>query len=265
MGNNLEITKLEQNIKDFYSKSFSVNDIDDSSYLRVDTPFFDRHNDSLIIYAKKIGDQYIITDGGYILDDLETDGIYISRSKKRKAILKSQINSYSVQLNEENNELFVINKNIEDFAQSQNLLIQAMLFVNDMFVLSSNTVGEIFKSDVERFFEENNIRTFEDPNFVGTSGMTHKFDFSIAGLRRKDIPDKLIKVMNSPRNEYYAKALATDVRLTKPVLKNTTNFYIIINDSKDDIDSKIINLFNSENITPIPFSERNDFVEELAE
>jgi hypothetical protein len=71
--------------------------------------------------------------------------------------------------------------------------------------------------------------------------------------------------MNSPRNEYYAKALATDVRLTKPVLKNTTNFYIIINDSKDDIDSKIINLFNSENITPIPFSERNDFVEELAE
>ncbi|WP_346401361.1 DUF1829 domain-containing protein, partial [Listeria monocytogenes] len=66
------------------------------------------------------------------------------------------------------------------------------------------------------FLEKNNIRAFQNANFVGNSGMTHKFEFSIPGI--KNIPDKLIKTLNVPNNEMYAKALTADVKNTAEVL-----------------------------------------------
>jgi hypothetical protein len=265
MSATLEIKALEKSIKSFYANSFSVNNLNDSDYMRIDTPFCNRHNDQIILYAKKLKDTYILTDGAYILDDLETDGFYVKRSTKRRQILESQLKAYSVSVDFESNQLYVEFPNLDDYAMKQNLLIQAMLFVNDMFVMNDKNIVNIFKTDIEQFFEENNIRAVEDASFIGSSGMTHKFDFSIPGLKKKNIPERLIRTMNSPNNEYYAKAMATDIRLTRPIVNHEVKFYTFINDSKKDIDSRVISLFDSEGITSIPYSQRNNYVEELAE
>lgn len=242
---NIEFNNLEENV------------------VRIDTPFYDRHNDSLILYAMKNLPQgpLILTDGGYTMDDLESDGIYINRSKNKKAILNESLHSYGVKINPDTNELF-LNSSKSEFPQDKHKLLQAMLFVNDMFLTSKKHVKNFFIEDVAHYLEENNIRAIPSASYVGSSGMSHKFEFSIPGI--KDIPDKLIKVLSSPKNDTYAKALVTDVDQTRSALKRPTIFYTFINDKDSDIDESTITLLEQANIKAIPFNSRATFTEELA-
>lgn len=257
----ITIDNLEKSVNDFNKKSITFSNTD-QNYIRIDTPFFDRHNDAIILYASEVEGNVRLTDAGYILDDLESDGMFITRSRKRMTILKEQLKSYSVKFNEVTHELYV-DANISDYPVKQNLLIQAMLFVNDMFMLSKERVSKLFVNDVAEFLTENDIRAYDGPNLIGISGMVLHYEFSIAGIR--DIPDKLIRVLNTPHNEYYAKTVAMDVRQTVPVVKRKTDFYAFVNDEEAPVDDTIVNLFNSESITTVPFSKRNEFVKRLAE
>lgn len=255
----VSIKDLEHSLSAFNQKHINFSNID-QNIIRIDTPFYDRHNDSLIIYASDCGNGNIkISDAGYVLDDLETDGIYILRSKLRMDFMLKQLNSFAIRFDKETNELYTISST-EQYAVNQYLLVQAMLFVNDMFMLSNKNVSSIFLNEVAGFLEDNNIRAIANRAIIGTSGMIHRFDFSIAGF--KDIPERLIRVVNTPDNEYYAKSVAMDVHQTRKVKANA-EFYTFIND-ENTVDNKIINLFNSENIKPVLFSKRNSVVKELA-
>lgn len=61
----------------------------------------------------------------------------------------------------------------------------------------------------------------------------------------------------------YAKALATDVKYTRNVVRPNTDFYTIINNQDKDISSSIKSLMSDEKIKVIPFSNRDAFAEEL--
>lgn len=242
---NIEFNNLEENV------------------VRIDTPFYDRHSDSLILYAliEKESGPLVLTDGGYTMDDLEGDGIFINRSQRKKVVLLETLNSYGVKLNEETNALYINSaKNI--FPQDKHRLLQAMLFVNDMFLTSKQNTKNFFLEDVAGYLEENNIRAVTGASFVGSSGMNHKFEFSIAGI--KDIPDKLIKVLSSPKNDTYAKALVTDVIQTRTAIKKPTLFYTFINDTENEANETTLNLLKQADIIPIPFRKRNDYTKELA-
>lgn len=255
-----------ENLKRIYNEwanqEFVYKNIE-SSLIRIDTPFFDRHNDSLIIYAQIQNESSIIlTDGGYILDDLETSGIYISRSKQRVALLQRQLRSYGVDLDLSNNDLS-IRTDMRSFPNAKHRLLQAMLFTNDMFMLAKKHTANVFIEDISAFLEDNNIRAMQNISFTGRFGMSHKFEFSIPGIR--NIPDKLIKTLNVPNNEMYAKALSVDVKNTIEVVDRPTKFYTFINDSDREIKPEISSLLQNENISIIPFSKRMEFVEELAQ
>lgn len=255
----LSIEQMEKSVVEFNKKNISLSNIQNGT-IRIDTPFFDRHNDELIIYALDIGNNNIrLTDNGYILDDLESDGIYISRSKPRKKTMEKYLLNYSVQVSEDD-ELY-IDTSLNDYPIKQNLLVQAMLFVNDMFLTSNKKVASLFIHDVSDFFENNGIRVTDGPNIIGKTGMVHHYDFSIPGFKK--IPEKLIKVLNTADNEYYAKSVAMDIHQTK-IIRESAKFYTIIND-ENNVDNNIISLFESENISPILFSQRNKYIEELAE
>ena len=235
----------------------------DNDIIRIDTPFYDRHNDSIILYVIPGSDDKLkITDGGYALDDLEADGISITRSKNRRKIFLSQLASYGVNYNENDNFLY-IDSTIESFSNDKHRILQAMLFTNDMFLTDNKRTKTLFLEDVEKYFNTNDIRALENASFVGSTGLTHKYEFSIPGSQRRDIPDKLIKVLSSPRNEMYAKVLATDVKYTRNVVKPNTIFYTFINNQEKDIASPILSLMSDEKIKVIPFTDRKSFVTEL--
>lgn len=61
---------------------------------------------------------------------------------------------------------------INHFAEAKNRLLQAILFINDMFMLARNNTGSIFVEDVGEFLTVNNIRATANVAFYGNSGMT---------------------------------------------------------------------------------------------
>lgn len=256
----LSLESIEKAINDFNKKSINLSSISEK-VIRLDTPFYNRHNDTIIIYIQELKNGHIkITDAGYTLDDLESDGIFINKSKNKVNIMLRQLKSFAVNLDKNTNELY-IESSIADYAVNQNLLIQAVLFVNDMFLLSNKRVASIFLSEVAGFLEDNNIRSVTNRNIIGATGMVHHFDFSIPGF--KNIPERLIRVMNSSNNEYYAKSIAMDMRQAKEVIPETS-FYAFINDDSK-VDEKVINLFEFEGIKPVLFSKKSEYIKELAE
>lgn len=99
----------------------------------------------------------------------------------------------------------------------KNRLLQAMLSVNDMFMLSKNNIKSLFIEDVGNFLEENQIRATPDVSFSGASGMTFNFDFLISGYKK--IPTRLIKTLSSPNNNMFAKVALTDILQTRDIAK----------------------------------------------
>src|SRR3990172_5232136 len=62
-------------------------------WVEITTPYLDRHNDYLQIYAKCQNGGYILTDDGYVLEDLEQSGCKLE-SAKRQALLKITLNGF---------------------------------------------------------------------------------------------------------------------------------------------------------------------------
>ncbi|USS88508.1 DUF1829 domain-containing protein [Fructilactobacillus hinvesii] len=261
--NDIKIDELKDAIDSFNQNNIKLSKT--SNAIRIDTPFYNRSNDSIILYAivKKDGNLHL-TDGGYVIDDLMSIGINLLKSKKRRELLESKLTSFSVNIDEETHEIFT-ESSIQDFPIKQNLLAQSMMFVDDMFVLAKPKTNNLFIEDVQNFFDENDIRALEGPSFVDRNGMYHTYDFSIAGSKKKNIPNKLIKTLNTPNNDGYAKSLAMDVIQTRniPNFKNS-NFYTIINDTEKPIETSIVNLFNEQKITTVPFSKKSDYIDEFA-
>jgi len=96
----------------------------------ITTPYLDRHNDCIQIYAKRRDGGFVLTDDGYILHDLEQSGCKID-SAKRQALLKMTLNGFGVQLN---NQALEVHASPDNFALRKHNLVQSMLAVNDLFL-----------------------------------------------------------------------------------------------------------------------------------
>lgn len=104
------------------------------------------------------------------------------KSSKRKQLLQSFLNKFSVKL--EDNAL-VTKASIEDFLQKILFLMQAMLNVDDMFMLSQNKVASLFLEDVKTFFDKKEIFYTRDVNFIGKSGFIYNYEYLIQRTRNK--------------------------------------------------------------------------------
>ena len=104
----------------------TLRTVDDS--IEVTTPYLDRHNDYLQIYARPHEGGWLLTDDGYTFDDLEQSGCNIS-SPKSKAMLNSILAGFGV--HSESGRL-VVQASPTDFAQCKHNLVQAMLSVGNL-------------------------------------------------------------------------------------------------------------------------------------
>jgi len=100
--------------------------------VEITTPYLDRHNDYLQIYAKREEDSFILTDDGYTIGDLKMSGCRLE-SPKRQALLKMTLNGFGVQLHD---SCLQVKASAGNFSLRKHNLIQAMLAVNDLFYLA---------------------------------------------------------------------------------------------------------------------------------
>ena len=112
MANLLDPIKVKEKYIKWLEQEITVNKL--GEYIEITSPFLDRYNDYLQVYAKsEKNDEIILNDDAYIINNLQMSGIDIN-SSKRKQILKSFLNKYNVKL--QNNEL-TTKSGIEDFPQ----------------------------------------------------------------------------------------------------------------------------------------------------
>jgi hypothetical protein len=249
-----EIKSLIDQYVEWLRSKTTLRQID--NWVEITTPYLDRHNDYLQIYAKRQNGSYILTDDGYILSDLEQSGCKLE-SPKRMALLQTTLNGFGVKLA---GNAIEVEASKESFALKKHNLLQAMLAVNDLFFLASPMVSSIFYEDVIAWLDQNEIRYITNVKFTGKSGLDHHFDFVIP--KSKKHPDRFLQAINRPsRDEAMAAVFAwLDIRDTRAA---DSRAYAVLNDTEREVSPAVREALERYEVKPFAWSKRDVAVPEL--
>lgn len=228
-----------------------------SDWVEITTPYRDRHNDYIQIYAQRANGGFVLTDDGSTIDDLEQNGCKLE-SRKRQDLLRMTLNGFGVHL--EGNALQV-HASADNFALRKHNLVQAMLAVNDLFYLAVPMVASLFYEDVVAWLDVHDIRYTPKVKFTGKTGYDHLFDFVIPKSRQR--PERIIQTINHPSRDTAQKVVLAWVD-TKEVRAAESRAYALLNDSELSVSSAVLDALRSYDVRPVPWSQRESVREELA-
>ncbi|MBL3655081.1 DUF1828 domain-containing protein [Fulvivirga sediminis] len=248
--------ELVNSYVDWIKKGISLREVGDGWHEMI-TPFLNHKNDMIEIYLRKESDGSIsISDAGVTLSELKLSGIDIDRSEKRAKELDIILRSFGI-LRTENNEL-IAKTTTKNFPQVKHRVIQAILSIDDLFVLAKPKVESFFIEDVITFFELRDVIYVRDTTFIGKSGFSHKFDFTLPKIKqRKEVA---IKAINTPRKDRIESVMwmLEDTRLVRP----ETEGLLILND-ENEISSEVQRALEEYNIKYFEWSKREDNIPNL--
>jgi len=225
--------------------------------VEITTPYLDRHNDYLQIYAQRSDGEYLLTDDGYILQDLQLSGCRLD-SKRRQDLLKMTLNGFGIRVEGDRLE---VRASPQNFAVRKHNLIQAMLAINDLFYVASPVVTSLFYEDVVAWLELHEIRYTPKVKFTGKSGYDHLFDFVIPKSKLK--PERIVKAINRPSRDT-AESLAFSWVDTREVRPPASQAYAFLNDSDQPSPPTVVDALRSYDVHPVLWSKRDDARAELA-
>jgi hypothetical protein len=228
-----------------------------NDWVEITTPYLDRHNDYLQIYAQRSNGDYILSDDGYVLQDLQLSGCKLD-SGKRQALLKTTLNGFGVHLEEGRLE---VKASPDNFALRKHNLVQAMLAVNDLFYVASPVVSSLFYEDVLAWLELHEIRYTPRVKFTGKSGIDHLFDFVIPKSRVR--PERILRTVNRP-SKTTAEILVFSWIDTKEVRPPESQAYALLNDTEQTPAATVVDALRSYDVHPVLWSKREDVRQELA-
>jgi hypothetical protein len=210
------------------------------------------------LFAKKENDKIFISDDGATIEELELAGLSVDRSEKRKIEIATILNGFGVK-KDTKGQLFVF-CNEKTFPESKHRLIQAILSVNDLYILSEPKTEHFFFEDVEKYFDDNDIRYTPNVQFIGRSNFPHQFDFSIPKTRIN--PERIVKLLNTPRKDIIFSMLFSfeDTQL----VRKESQGIVIINDKGAKIHDDISDALIEYRIEPIPWTNIDNFRDKFA-
>lgn len=226
-------------------------------YYELTTPYLDRFNDYLQIYVKQDEDGTItMSDDGYIIGNLISSGVSFSNSPKRKEMLQKIARKYSVTFNDEE---IMITANEGNFPIKKHLLIQAMIDVDDMFVLAQDNVKDFFAEDVATYFDAHNIMYSRDLSLIGKTGTAHTYDFFIQ--RTKNRNEIFCKTINNLKESSRNLTIFNWID-AKGIRQTESDLWVIIND-ENRLKKEDTQAFEQYGILAMPYSKRNEYVQRL--
>ncbi|MGD1072470.1 MAG: DUF1828 domain-containing protein [Bryobacteraceae bacterium] len=226
-------------------------------WVEITTPYVDRHNDQLQIYAKRENGHFLLTDDGHTMQDLESSGCNPG-TPKRQELLKMTLNGFGVKLDYEQLQ---VTATPENFPLKKHSLIQAMLAVNDLFYLAEPVVKSLFFEDVTAWLDLSDVRYTPKVKFTGLSGYDHLFDFVVPKSRRA--PERILRAINRP-NRATAETFIHAWSDTREVRSPESQAYAILNDSDQAVPAEVPEALITYNIRPVLWSYREEVRERLA-
>ena len=250
--------KIIEEYAEWIKNNSFVRNVRNGKYCAITTPFMDRHNDHIDIYiTKSENGNYVLTDDGDTISDLIMSGSF-PNTPKRKQILDTTLNGFGVANDGES--IFVETANTGDLPKKKHALIQAILAVNDMYMMSQENTYSFFKEDVSAFFNSRQISFVQDIGIVGKTGYTHNIDFVIP--KTSDKPERLIKTINKATKSQILQVVFafSDISLVRPVKGEQIVMY---NDEYGAIPSDAEKALNQYDVKYMPWSKRNDYIDTL--
>jgi hypothetical protein len=251
-----EIEKLLSDYRAWLQDKTTLRELRDD-WVEITTPYVDRHNDTLQIYARRQNGGYLLTDDSYTIHDLEASGCNLA-TEKRQDLLKMTLNGFGVRLN---GEALEIQASPESFPLRKHNLIQAILAVNDLFYLAKPVVESLFFEDVIAWLDANDIRYTPKAKFTGISGYDHLFDFVIPKSRKR--PERILQAINRPTRDN-AEAFIYAWNDTREVRPPESKAYAVLNDLEQSISVNVMDAFRNYSIHPVAWTNRAEVVTELA-
>ena len=228
-----------------------------NDWVEVTTPFLDRHNDYLQIYARKRNGLYSLTDDGYIIEDLEQSGCSLE-SPKRQLLLRMTLAGFGVKQKDKRLE---IQASAGEFAQRKHDLIQAMLAINDMFYMARPFVESLFFEDVMSWFDSYDIRYTPRVKLPG-QGFDHLFDFVIPKSRIH--PERFVQTLTRPTRRAAENAAFSWIDI-REVRESNAQAFAFLNDQEQEIPPRVIDALESYDVRSVPWSHREEVVSNLAQ
>lgn len=250
-----EIETLLESYWDWLRDRTMVREIE--GWAEITTPFLDRHNDYLQIYARRENGAYVLTDDGYTVGDLEQSGCMLD-TPKRQGLLRATLNGFGVQ---SNGKAIEVHATPQNFALKKHNLVQAMLAVNDLFYLASPVVESFFYEDVAAWLDTEMVRYTPQVKFTGVSGFDHFFDFVIPKSAAQ--PERVVRTINRPDRQA-AQTVAFAWIDTKDIRTNDSRAYAILNDGGRRVSEAVLEALTSYGVHPVPWSRREEASVELA-
>lgn len=251
-----EIEKLLHDYREWLKDKTTLRDVN-GEWVEITTPYLDRHNDMLQIYARAENGGYVLTDDSYTVHDLEASGCNL-HTDKRQDLLKMTLNGFGVRMN---NEALEVHATAQTFPLRKHNLIQAMLAVNDLFYLAKPIVASLFFEDVVAWLDANDIRYTPMVKFTGISGYDQLFDFVIPKSRKE--PERIMQAITRPTRET-ALSFINAWTDTRQVRHADSKAYAILNDTEQPVPAPVIDAFKNYEIRPVPWSQRVEIVTEIA-
>ena len=218
-----EIERLLEQYRVWLKDRTSLRQLHD--WVEITTPYLDRHNDYLQIYAQRQNGGFLLSDDGYVLDDLASSGCVLESAKRRK-LLEATLNGFGVR---QNGSVLEVQATADTFARRKHDLIQAMLAVNDMFYLASPVVASLFLEDVMAWLDLHEIRYTQKVKFIGKTGFDHNFDIVIPKSRAE--PERVLQAVNHP-DKNAASNLVFGWLDTREARPSNSRAYAMLNDSE---------------------------------
>lgn len=228
-----------------------------NGWTEITTPYLDRHNDYIQIYLRQNGDEWELTDDGETLTDLIQSGCELD-TPRRKALLQTTLNGFGMHLA---NGAITVKTKQDSFALRKHNLIQAVLAVNDLFYLARPSVESFFFEDVALWMDDADIRYTQRVKFSGRTGYDHLFDFVVPKSKKE--PERILRVVNNPVKDQ-ANAVILSWVDTKEARPSNSVAYAVLNDKERTISDGVVEALRNYNITPLPWSQRDEFRERLA-
>jgi hypothetical protein len=177
---------------------------------------------------------------------------------KRRALMETALRGFGVQL--QANRL-VVEASPHNLGQRVHALVQAMLAINDMFVLAQPRVSSFFWEDVRDFLDAHNVRYSPRVKLAGRTGYDHAIDFLIP--RSAAAPERIVQAINAPSRNTIGSYLFV-LGDTRDARGGKAEAYAFLNDRDHRVGGDVIEALEAYEVVPALWSERARYAERLA-
>ena len=232
----------------------------------VTTPFVDHRNDYIQYYVRREHDDFVLSDDGWALTEIETKG-GSAKDPHCQSIMGPILRGLDVDLVDDELQ---VRATSTSFAEKTHDLIQAMLYVSDLSYLAG-TRQDVpsalarptfrFSAGVSGWLDNIGVDYTPKAKVLGASGFEHVFDFSVfAGDRGAW---NYLQTFQRPTKANTANTIFawTD---TSRVRSESDKGFAILNDAAHAVKPEVASAIANAGMEVVPWSQRDALVADLA-